>query len=87
MLIGILATTNSGLANARNCTDLTLGVLEVLDVLRVILPTKYLDTFSICTSLSPVPVVCAITFSKELSEKLFKDSNFVDTSVYTCTCS
>ena len=57
MFIGIWATTVSGLGNALNWTDLTLGVLDVLVVDKVILPIRYLETSSTCTSLSPVPPV------------------------------
>ena len=58
MFIGICATTNSGLANALNWTDLTCGVLAPLVDFKTNLPTIYLETSDICFSLSPVPEVC-----------------------------
>ena len=61
MFIGTCATTNSGLANARNCTDFTLGVFVPFADFKTNLPTIYLETSAICFSYL-LPVVCVNSF-------------------------
>ena len=77
ILIGICATTSSGLANARNCTDFTLGVLTPSLDFKTTFPIIYLDTSAICFSSSPVPDTCVKALINVAVSGLSKSSNFV----------
>ena len=71
MFIGTCATTSSGLANARTCIDLTLGVFTP-SLLKTTLGIIYLDTSDICLSTSPIPLIC---LKADLNVEEFGSSN------------